>query len=101
MQKPNFEAMIATIGKELDHDQELLDTLISASSIHKDLFSSEQDFLTQVQESGWISSDNPDPLYNALEKVNHHIVHKAKLEALVHGMLSNDIYSDTIHIILN
>ena len=104
MQKPNFEAMIATIGKELDCNQELLNTLIIASGSHKDFISSGHDFVTQVQESGWISPDNPDPLYNALERVNRHdIVHKAELEALVHGMSPNDVYSDALHniIILN
>lgn len=91
LQKPNFEAIIAYIGKELDHDKELLDKLISVSSKQKfkrELIPSGKDFLMKVQENGWISPDNPNHLYDLLERVNRHdIVHKAKLEALVHGML--------------
>ena len=90
MQKPNFEAIIAYIEKELDCDKELLDKLISVSSKQKfkrELIPSGKDFLMKVKENGWISPDNPEPLYDLLERVNRHdIVHKAKLEALVHGM---------------
>lgn len=90
MQKPNFEAMISYVEKELKCDGELLDDLIGASSkqkFKKELMPSGRDFLMKLKESGWISPDNPTPLYDLLERVNRHdIVHKAKLEALVHGM---------------
>ena len=101
IQKPNFEAMINYVHKELDHDQELLKSLISASNkqkFGKEVIPSGQDFLTKVQESGWISPVDPNPLYDLLEEINRHdIVHKAKLEALVHGMFTiNFIVTPTL-----
>lgn len=90
LQKPNFKAMIDYLNKELDSDHELVDKLISTLSkqnFGKELIPSGKDFLIKIQESGWISSDDPSPLYDLLESVNRHdIVHKAKLQALVQGM---------------
>ena len=92
MQKPNFEASITYIGKELDRDKMLIERLLSASSkpkVNKELIPSGQDLLTKMQESGWISPDNPDPLYGLLEEINCcDIVHKAKLEGLIYGMFT-------------
>ena len=79
--------MISYIEKELECDDILLDKLISASDEQKKFTPSSRDFLMKVRESGWIAPDNLTPLYDLLERVNRHdIVHKAKLEGLVHGM---------------
>ena len=89
MQKSNFEAVISYIEKELERDVELLDKLLSASDSdeQKKFTPSGRHFLMKVRESGWITPDNLTPLYDLLERANRHdIVHKAKLEGLVHGM---------------
>ena len=88
IQKPNFEAVITYIKKELECNDELLDKLVSAEQ--KEFTPSGRDFLVKVRESGWIAPDNLTPLYDLLEKINRHdIVHKAKLEGLVHGMFTS------------
>ncbi len=82
--------MITYIEKELECDDELLDKLISAPKEQKKFTPSGRDFLTKMKESGWIAPDNLTPLYDLLERANRHdIVHKAKLEGLVHGMFTS------------
>ena len=77
--------MITYIEKELECNDELLDKLVSAEQ--KKFTPSGRDFLLKMKASGWIAPDNLTPLYDLLERANFHdIVHKAKLQGLVHGM---------------
>ncbi|MCG8625394.1 MAG: hypothetical protein MJE68_25780 [Proteobacteria bacterium] len=82
--------MISYVEKELERDDELLDKLLSVSDEQKKFTPSGQHFLMKMRGSGWIAPDNLTPLYDLLEKINRHdIVHKAKLEGLVHGMFTS------------
>lgn len=85
--------MITYIEKELECNDELLDKLVNAEQ--KEFTPSGRDFLVKVRESGWIAPDNLTPLYDLLERANRRdIVHKAKLEGLVHGMFSSLNFSN-------
>lgn len=88
-----FESMMSCIAQELDNDHELIVRLINELSkqyFSKEVIPTRQEFMTKLQENGWLTPENTYPLFDLLEKVNRFdIVHKARQESMKQGILNN------------
>ena len=72
MQEPKFESKMSS---EHEHNQEfkvsLINNVSSKITFDRELVPVGQDLLSKVQESEWISPENPDPFHHSLlEEVN-------------------------------
>lgn len=83
---------MCSIAKELDDDTDLISKLKLDSGLRNQNVNTESlsglDFIEKLQENGWISPENPFPLFDLLEKVNRKdIVDKAKQDCIKHMAL--------------
>ena len=83
--------MLFCIADELDKQKDLLVAFVNAMNkqpFDAAVIPSGMDFLNKAQETGWISPDNLNPLFDVFRQIERpDVFHKAILQALTSGTL--------------